>query len=221
MPSPVAHALAGAAVYAALAPRGVSARDWRPWALAVFAGVAADLDFLPGLLVGAPSRYHHWATHSIAAALAFTLLVTPLVAPLLGSVARRLAILGVAYGSHLGLDVLTVDRTVPQGIPLLWPLSDAAFLSPVPLFIDIYHGSSWQAFVNWHNAGAALTEALAVGLPVAVFCAVRLRPQAARPGSPVSSRALSTRAVATRAVATPPPPGGWGGGEGGVAGGPD
>ncbi len=237
MPSPVAHALAGAAVYAALAPRGVPAGDWRPWALAVFAGVAADLDFLPGLLVGAPSHYHHWATHSIAAALAFTLLVAPRAAPLLGSTGRCLAILGVAYGSHLGLDYLTVDRTVPQGIPLLWPISDVVFLSPVLLFTDIYHGASWQAFVNWHNAGAALTEALAIGLPVAVLCALRLRPRprldaAAGAASPsvspraVSSRAISNRAissptVSTRAAATPPPPGGWGGGAGGVAGGPD
>jgi inner membrane protein len=215
MPSPVAHALAGAAVYAALAPRGLPARDWRPWAVAVFAGVAADLDFLPGLLAGAPSRYHHWATHSVAAALAFTLLVTPLVAPVLGSAARRLAILGLAYGSHLGLDVLTVDRTVPRGIPLLWPFSDAAFLAPVPLFIDIHHGASWQAFVNWHNAGAALTEALAIGLPVAVFCALRLRPPAARPGSAIAPRTVSSPAAPTGAAApTPPSPGGWGGGGG-------
>lgn len=208
MPSPVAHALAGAAVYAALAPRGVPARDWRPWAVAVFAGGAADLDFLPGLLVGAPSLYHHWATHSIAAALAFTLLVTPLAAPVLGSAGRRVAILGVAYGSHLGLDYLTVDRTVPQGIPLLWPLSDAVFLSPVLLFTDIHHGSSWQAFVNWHNAGAALTEALVVGLPVALFCALRLRPRprlgaAAVPASP---------SVSPLSVSPPLPPAG---GEGG------
>jgi membrane-bound metal-dependent hydrolase YbcI (DUF457 family) len=213
MPSPVAHALAGAAVYAALAPRSVLARDWRPWAVAIFAGVAADLDFLPGLLVGAPSRYHHWASHSITAALAFTLLVS-LAAPVLGSAGRRAAILGAAYGSHLGLDYLTVDWTVPQGIPLLWPISDAVFLSPVLLFTDIHHGASWQAFVNWHNAGAALTEAVVVGLPVAVFCALRLR---TRP----RLGAAAVPAVSPRAISTPPSPGGWGGGEGGVAGGLD
>jgi membrane-bound metal-dependent hydrolase YbcI (DUF457 family) len=175
MPSPVAHVLAGAAVYAALAPGDGLRRDWRPWALAAFAGVAADLDFLPGLLVGQPSRWHHWATHSVAAALAFALLVAPLAVRALGSVGRRAALLLAAYGSHLALDWLTVDRTVPQGIPLLWPVSEAVFLSPVLLFTDIHHGASWQAFVNWHNVGAVLGEAVLLGLPVAAFCALRLR----------------------------------------------
>jgi hypothetical protein len=88
-------------------------------------------------------------------------------------------VLLAAYGSHLILDWLTVDRTVPQGIPLLWPFSEAVFLSPLPLFTDIHHGSAWHAFVNWHNAGAALREAVLVGLPVMAFCAVRLRRPAA------------------------------------------
>ena len=36
MPSPVAHALAGVAVYAALAPERAPRRDWQPWAWAAF-----------------------------------------------------------------------------------------------------------------------------------------------------------------------------------------
>ncbi len=178
MPSPLAHALVGAAAYAGLAPDGRPRPDWRPWALAAFAGVAADLDFLPGLLVGDPSRWHHWATHSLAATLVFVLLVTPLASATLGAASRRAAILGVAYGSHLVLDLLTVDRTVPIGIPLFWPLSDAYYISPVLLFTDLHHGASWGAFVNWHNVGAVLTEAVVVGGAVAAFCALRL----GRPG---------------------------------------
>jgi inner membrane protein len=179
MPSPVAHAFAGVAVYAALAPGAGPRRDWQPWALAAFAAMAADLDFLPGLLVGQPSRWHHWATHSVAAALVFALLVSLVAVRGLPDRGRRALLLLAAYGSHLALDWLTVDRTVPQGIPLLWPVSDAVFLAPRPLFTDIHHGASWQAFVNWHNAGAALREALFVGLPVAAFCALRLRRPAA------------------------------------------
>jgi membrane-bound metal-dependent hydrolase YbcI (DUF457 family) len=181
MPSPVAHALAGAAVYAGLTPGGALRRDWRPWALAVLAGVAADLDFLPGLLVGDPSRYHHWATHSLAAAVLFALLAGPLTSPVPGPPARRAVILGAAYASHLALDLVTVDRTVPRGIPLLWPFSDAVFLSPLLVFTDIHHGASWSAFVNWHNVGAVLGETLLVGGPVAIFCALRLRRPGARP----------------------------------------
>lgn len=179
MPSPVAHALAGAALYAALAPGTGPRRDWRPWALAAFAGMAADLDFLPGLLVGQPSRYHHWATHSLAAAVVFALLVAPLAARAVGSTGRCAALLLAAYGSHLVLDWLTVDSTVPRGIPILWPVSTAVFQAPVPLFTDIHHGASWEKFVNWHNAAAALREALLVGVPVAAFCGLRLRRAAA------------------------------------------
>jgi membrane-bound metal-dependent hydrolase YbcI (DUF457 family) len=175
MPSPVAHALVGVAVYAALAPGERLRRDWQPWALAAFSGMAADLDFLPGLLVGQPSRWHHWATHSVAAAIVFALLVAPLVRRILGPPHGWATLLLAAYGSHLALDWLTVDRTVPQGIPLLWPVSATVFLSPIPLFTDIHHGASWEAFVNSHNVGAALREALLVGLPVAAFCGLRLR----------------------------------------------
>jgi inner membrane protein len=175
MPSPVAHALAGAALYVGLMPRGAVGADWRPWGLAALAGAAADLDFLPGLLVGNPSRYHHWATHSLLAALVFALLVAPLAGPVLGAPGRGTAVLAAAYLSHLALDWVTVDRTVPRGIPLLWPASDAVFLAPVQLFADIHHGASWQAFVNWHNASAVLTEAVVLGGPVAALCARRLR----------------------------------------------
>src|SRR5262249_47170616 len=108
-------------------------------------------------------------------AVLFTLLVTPLASAALGPPGRRAAILGIGYASHLALDLVTVDRTVPQGIPLLWPFSQEPFLSPVPVFTDIHHGASWSAFVNWHNAGAVLTEALLLGVPVLLFCAVRLR----------------------------------------------
>jgi inner membrane protein len=174
MPSPLAHALVGAATYAALAPGDRPARIWRPWAVAAFAGAAADLDFLPGLLVGDPSRYHHWATHSVAAALVFAVVAAPLAPAALGGLARRVAILGLAYGSHLVLDILTVDRTVPRGIPLFWPLSSEVYLSPLILFTDIHHGASWQAFVNWHNVAAMLGEAALVGGPTIVFCAWRL-----------------------------------------------
>jgi len=190
MPSPVAHAFAGAAVYAGLTPRGALRRDWRPWALAVFAGVAADLDFLPGLLAGDPSRYHHWATHSVAAAALFTLLVTPLASAALGPMRRRAAILGVGYASHLALDLVTVDRTEPRGIPLLWPFSQDPFLSPIPVFTDIHHGARWSAFVNWHNAGAVLVKTLLVGGPVILFCALRFRHPGTR--AAVAADAAST-----------------------------
>jgi inner membrane protein len=176
MSSPLAHALVGVTIYAGLAPEGRPVVAWRPWAVAAFAGIAADLDFLPGLLIGDPSRYHHWATHSLVAVLVFVGLVAPLAPAALGSLPRRVVILGAAYGSHLVLDLLTVHLRVP-GIPLLWPFSSEVFLSPVVLFPRIDHGASWGAFLNWNNVMAVLFEAALVGTPTLIFCALRvLRP---------------------------------------------
>jgi inner membrane protein len=176
MSSALAHALVGASVYAGLAPEGRPVVAWRPWAMSAFAGVAADLDFLPGLLIGDSSRYHHLATHSLVAVLIFVALVVPLAPAALGRLPRRAVILGAAYGSHLVLDLLTVHLRVP-GIPLLWPFSSEVFLSPVVLFSRIDHGASWDAFINWNNVMAVLSEAVLVGTPTVIFCAWRtLRP---------------------------------------------
>ena len=179
MASPLGHALAGGALYALAAPSGSAVRNWRPWAWAAFAGTAADLDFLPGLLVHDPSRYHHEATHSLVAALVFALLAGVLASRVLGPLGWRIAFLGVAYGSHLGLDYFTLDRTPPQGIPLLWPFSGEVFMAPVPVFWDLYHGSSWVAFVNWHNVVAVLRELAILGPPAVLACAWRLGREAA------------------------------------------
>jgi membrane-bound metal-dependent hydrolase YbcI (DUF457 family) len=181
MSSPLAHALVGASVYAGLAPEGRPVLAWRPWAMAAFAGIAADLDFLPGLLIGDPSRYHHWATHSLVAVLIFAGLVAPLAPAALGSPPRRAVILGAAYGSHLLLDLLTVHLRIP-GIPLLWPFSSEVFISPVQVFSRIDHGASWHAFINWNNVMAVLSEAVLVGTPTVIFCVWRtLRPARSAP----------------------------------------
>jgi hypothetical protein len=69
-------------------------------------------------------------------------------------------LLGAACASRLALDLVTVDRTAPQGVPLLWPISHDAFIAPVTIFQDLHHGASWDAFVNGHNAIAVLIEAV-------------------------------------------------------------
>jgi inner membrane protein len=174
MASPLAHGLAGVAVYAILAPPGGPVRDRRPWALAAFAGAAADLDFLPGLAFADPSRYHHGVTHSLAATLVFALLLGLSASRPLGSVGRRILLFGVAYGTHLGLDYVTFDPSVPRGIPLLWPFSSTPFIASATLFWELHHGASWGAFVNQHNVGAVFIEAAILGPLVAALCVWRL-----------------------------------------------
>lgn len=169
MPTPVGHALTGALLFGALA----RPEDQRPLPLAVACAtaVAADLDFLPGLLVGDPSRFHQGPSHSLGAALAFGVLVGVLWRRSeLGSLGRRLALFTLFYASHPFLDLFAVDTSPPIGVPLLWPLSETYFHTPVTLFPDVHHGPSWAAFVNWHNLRAVILETLGFGtLTAAVF----------------------------------------------------
>jgi len=162
VPTPIGHSLTGLLVFGAL----TRPEAWRPVPLAVAAaaGVAADLDFLPGLLFGEPSRFHQGATHSLAAALAFGVLTGAVVRPaVLGPPGRRMALFALLYASHLLLDLFAVDTSAPVGIPLLWPLSEAALHAPVSLFADVHHGTSWAAFVNRHNLGTLGQEVLLFG----------------------------------------------------------
>ncbi len=133
MATPLGHFLVGAGIGARLEPRG-----WLSRALLVggLAGVAADLDFLPGLLTGAPAHFHHAQSHSVLAAI--------VVGGLIYLLARPRAVVwgligGVGYASHLLLDLVTADDSAPYGIPLLWPLSSTTFQSPVTLFPRVPH----------------------------------------------------------------------------------
>ena len=139
MPSPIGHALAGLAVAwtsGLVTPpdsrRGNlgGADGWpgRRLVLTTMALAAApDLDLL---LPGA----HRTATHSLAAAVAVTIIA----AAVTGQVTRwRTAVLcGISYASHLLLDWLAADNYPPRGIELLWPFSDRWFISGLDLFIQ-------------------------------------------------------------------------------------
>lgn len=168
------HSLTGLLVLGALS----RPEAWRPGPLAAaaVAGAAADLDFLPGLLLGDPSRFHQGITHSLAASLAFGILAGAVVRPVaLGPPVRRMALFALLYASHLLLDLFAVDTSVPVGIPLLWPLSAAAVHAPVSLFADVHHGASWAAFINGHNLETLAQETLLFGSVTALVLGGRRR----------------------------------------------
>src|SRR5262249_62205716 len=104
----LAHATAGYLVYEALRPAG----PHRPALLAgaLLVANAPDLDFLPGLLVGAPAAYHRGLTHT-AGALAVVSVAAWIPARLLRSRAAWWWGLGAAGapGGPPGGDRLTGD----------------------------------------------------------------------------------------------------------------
>ena len=162
MPTPVAHALAGTAVYLS-----TSRGDLVLFAAAVVAAGFADLDFGLNFLTG--ENYHHYFTHSIVFASLFAIGVyffsrlRKRVAP-----GRDAWILGLAYLTHLFLDLFSKDTSPPHGLELGWPLSDAFYIAPFTVFDDIWRGSLGQ-LLSLHNWLAVGREVLIVGTVVLLF----------------------------------------------------
>ena len=177
MPSPVAHALAGAVFGLSLHRKEISTTDFstvsRAFEKSSFRGfigkevllfgslgVLPDVDFLFGS--------HSTVTHSMGAVVLlamFTLLITG---------RRNLSITcAIAYGSHLLLDWLGTDATAPYGIMLLWPYSQEFFLSNISLFEGICR--EFEQLDCWlHNLTALMWELLILG-PAVTFILIRSR----------------------------------------------
>jgi len=185
VPSPVAHSLAGVALVwlfryplnLSPEPSGGRPRGWLvTLAAVILASVAADFDFLPGFLVGMPGRFHRGPTHSFGAAVIYGVLAL--------AYARWRGIkspntlgllLGLVYGSHVVLDVFTLDFGDQIGVPLWWPLLSGNVVAPFHLFLYIQRGPGSASFFasqfNAHNGYAVLWE---VAVMSTVLLIVRL-----------------------------------------------
>ena len=136
MPSPLLHSAAGLAIYSS--DRSALEQNRRRFlVLILLAAMIADLDFLFGLFMADPNRFHAGVTHSLGIAV-----LVGLAGALAAGVHRfRLGILCfTAYASHAILDSLTRDARPPLGVPLLWPLTQRHF--NLPLVDGISHGAS-------------------------------------------------------------------------------
>ena len=166
MPTPVAHALAGTAVYLAARQDPARKEDLVLLGGTVFAACAADLDF--GISFLTSHNYHHYFTHSLGFATLFCLAAYFLAKWAAWPFPARDAwILGAAYLTHIVLDLFSKDTAAPFGVELLWPFSDAFTISPVLLFDDIWRGTLRELF-GLHNWLAVAREVAIVG-PVVAF----------------------------------------------------
>jgi hypothetical protein len=73
MPSPVGHILAATAVY--LAATHKEDRSRFTLGVTLLGGIVPDFDFLPGILIGDPSVFHHGVSHSFAFAVSFGVVI--------------------------------------------------------------------------------------------------------------------------------------------------
>ncbi|MBI4486726.1 MAG: metal-dependent hydrolase [Acidobacteria bacterium] len=119
MPSPIGHLVAGVAVAWTLDPRA----DRR------LIATAAVLAALPDIDLALPFQ-HRTFTHSIVAVVAVTIIAAVVTRRVTNwPIWRVAAICGIAYGSHLLLDWLSADLSLPRGLQMLWPFSDRFYMS--------------------------------------------------------------------------------------------
>jgi len=150
MPSPVLHTSAGLALCCVDRSAARLQRQRVVW-FVLLAALLPDVDFLIGLLMGEPNRFHGGLTHSLggAAVAGFGLGL------LAGDRRSRVGLLCfLSYASHVILDSLTRDGRPPLGVPLLWPLTQELF--NFPLIPGIRHG------LDGASVGGFLREVLSL-----------------------------------------------------------
>jgi len=127
MAFPPAHILIGAGL-AEVARAGMRNPPprWPVWCAAAVLSVGPDADIIIGILRGRGGAYHGTFSHSLTA-----VAIVALLAYALGG-GRWAVIGGVAYGSHLLVDLL--DESGPANLMLGWPFSGARPYSIGKLF---------------------------------------------------------------------------------------
>lgn len=162
MPTPLGHALGGAAAGWALAPslpalapaasRGTSGTLRRGCWFALL-GMVPDVDLLVAGL-------HRGPTHSLGAAL-----ICGLAAAAVTNNARLGAAAGAAYASHALLDWLGADSSMPVGIMALWPVTWEYYQVSTPVFDSVWRRNETPDF--WSHNIKALAKELVILVPLA------------------------------------------------------
>lgn len=140
MPSPIGHAMAGiaAAWVADLVP---GHRAWRtaPETATWLARAGNGFTMLCAAFAASPDldllfQRHRTVTHSVGAVAVIGLVAALAAARKRWPVARVSVMCAAAYATHLLLDWLCGDRTPPYGLQMLWPFSNAWYISGWELF---------------------------------------------------------------------------------------
>ena len=174
MASPVAHSLAGAVIYLAVNRR--EPFRWTEFLTVIVAANLADLDLLPGILLGDDSMFHRTFSHSLAAAALVTgavLLVCYRITP--DRAPRITLMVGLALLSQLLIDWLSYDQSVPQGIALFWPFDPEYYMSENYIFLNVRRDNLNTMAVIIHNFKAVGWEIAILGGPFLLLCWQRAR----------------------------------------------
>jgi membrane-bound metal-dependent hydrolase YbcI (DUF457 family) len=172
MPTPIGHSLISTAIYSGVNRKKLKLR-WFDYLVFLFIGIFPDLDFVPGLILGTPSRFHHGFTHSLFFGIIIGTITGLLYSKWKGKhwINYGLIFIGV-YLAHLLADFFAVDTSFPYGEPLLWPFYNVYMLSPISMFSDVYRSSVSHDFLismfNLHNLQTVVIELL-ICMPIVVI----------------------------------------------------
>lgn len=172
MASPYGHALVGLSLLNFWIPKDKVLPFGRTlflYGMVILFALLPDFDFIPGLLEGNPSRFHHGPFHSLGMVAGIALLAGSLVI-LTGMNLSFLRVFSLVLGlgvSHLVLDFFTEDPSPPSGFPLFWPLTDTYYLSPWPILPHVNRDFSNPAI--WGQILRVFFMENAVFLPLFLF----------------------------------------------------
>jgi hypothetical protein len=194
MPSPVGHALAGAAIAWSLDRRGEAdlngtraasrfhaERSRRQLGPQVIAWTCAALAVAPDLDLLGPWP-HRTFTHTVLAAALVAIVSTLVTARVTGRIHWRIVLLcTVAYGSHLLLDWLSEDTRLPRGVQILWPFSHRWFISDWQIFRSTIREHIFSVNSMRINILAVVQEIAILGPIAALAWSVRVKTAAGFP----------------------------------------
>jgi membrane-bound metal-dependent hydrolase YbcI (DUF457 family) len=169
--TPIGHSLAGYAVYN-FSWAAKSRNRLNLIFLCIFMATAADLDFLPGILKGRPSLYHHGITHSLGFTLVSSLVIAGIYSIRQKPFSAIFILCFISYLSHIIIDFFGPSSPYrhPPGIPLFWPISRENFISPVPLFLGVHYNSSPSAsIIEWIRSMLDVYNIGAIALEIALI----------------------------------------------------
>jgi inner membrane protein len=184
MATPIGHALAGLAVAwgADLVP---GHRSWRTAAPTAswYQRAGKGLTLACAVLAAAPDldlffgRFHRTMTHSFLSVAVIAGAVWAVAAWRMPrrAIKRVVVMCTVAWATHLLLDWLAVDQSVPRGIQVLWPFDGRWFISGWDVFAGSERRQLLSAATMRKNLEAAAREVAILAPIVVVLWLVRVK----------------------------------------------
>jgi inner membrane protein len=177
MPSPLAHAAMGYAIYRLYHPhlsqKYADPQRLEPRLLLTTVGLSLlpDSDSALGILMGDFGRYHNNATHSLVVGLAVALAIGGIVwLTKHAKFVTWFTLTLICYELHVLMDYFTVGR----GVMLFWPFSSLRYSSSLKLF----YGLHWSdGLFSQQHLWTLVTE---LAFVVCIVGLVRLFPKRAK-----------------------------------------